>query len=92
MTPTTAAAGDKIGVFYDQASRAGGAVTYQYQRFVGGVGDVNGINANATYPSRHFVCMLTVPTTGTGTGGSGSGSGGGTGGPPGGGGAQPNEN
>ncbi len=88
VTPSPAAvAGDRVGVFYDDPDRAGGAVTYQYDRLAGGAGEIDHMFASADHPFRHFITLLTVPTTGTTSGGSGAGPGtGGTGGGVGGGG------
>ncbi len=82
VTPSPAAvAGDKVGVFYDDEARAGGAVTYQYSVLAGGTGEIAFMFATPENPFRHFVTLLTVPATGTTSGGSGTGSGtGGTGG------------
>lgn len=89
-TITPAPAGvwpDMIGVYYDQQSRLGGAVPYQYSRIVGGVGETGHLFASATNPYRHFVCLLQVPQTGQppASGGSGTGPDSGGTGPPGGG-------
>lgn len=80
VTPSPAVAGDKVGVFYDDEPRAGGAVTYQYGVIAGGTGEVAFMFATPENPFRHFVTLLTVPATGTSSGGSGVGPGtGGTG-------------
>jgi hypothetical protein len=87
VTPSPAGTNpDKIGVFYDDAARAGGAVTYQYQKFAGGTGEIDGLFPSVDNPARHFICLMVVPASGSTGGGSGTGSGGGAGGPPGGGG------
>lgn len=77
--PGGAVAGDAVAVFYDDPTRAGGAVTYQTLLLVGGAGSLTGANASSANPYRHFVSVGTVPATGTTSGGSGAGSGGGSG-------------
>lgn len=85
--PSGTFSSDGIVVFYDQADRSGGAVTYQAARVPGGAGDLDDYFASAEHPYRHFVCFGTFPASGgTTTGGSGVGPGtGGTTGPGGGG-------
>lgn len=79
--PAGAAAGDKIAVYYDQASRSGGAVEYQAFLLPGGVGSISEAEPSAAHPYRHFVCVGTVPAAGgSTTGGSDPGTGGGAGG------------
>ncbi len=87
VTPSpSAVAGDKVGVYYDDEGRSGGAVTYQYSVIAGGAGEIDHMFPSAANPFRHFVTMLTVPASGTTSGGSGTGTGtGGTGGGTGGG-------
>jgi hypothetical protein len=86
ITPSpAAAAGDKVGIYYDDDARLGGAVTYEYILFVGGAGEIDILFASPDNPYRHFVALLTVGGTGSSSGGSGTGTGtGGTGGPGGG--------
>lgn len=89
VTPAPAGANpDKVGLFYDDQARAGGAVTYQYEKLTGGAGETDQMNYSAENPYRHFVALMTVPAAGTSGAGSGSGGGGGggIGGPAGGGG------
>lgn len=87
VTPSpAAAAGDLVGVYYDDANRVGGAVTYAYDVIPGGVGEIDQLYSSAENPFRHFVALLEVPATGVTGGGTGAGGGGGTGGAPGGGG------
>jgi hypothetical protein len=79
--PAGAVAGDKVAVFYDQSSRAGGAVAYQSLRLPGGTGSTTEAEPSADHPYRHFVCIGTIPASGgTTSGGSSVGSGGGAGG------------
>lgn len=86
VTPSpAAAAGDKVGIYYDDETRAGGAVTYEYVLLPGGAGEINNLFASPDNPFRHFVALLTVGAAGSGSAGSGTGTGsGGTGGPGGG--------
>jgi hypothetical protein len=87
ITPSPAMANPaKLGIYYDQQSRAGGAVSYQQLKLPTGAGATDSLYASATNPYRHFVCLLTVPTPATSPGSGGSGTGPGTGGTPGGGG------
>lgn len=69
--------GDLVLVYYDDPTRAGGAVTYNRLILAGAVGDVDAAFASATNPYRHFVGMKKIPTSGTSSGGSGAGTGGG---------------
>lgn len=77
---TGAAVGDLVLIYYDDAGRSGGAVTYQKLILPGGVGDVSSAFPSDAHPYRHFVCRAVVPATGSTGGGSSAGSGGGTGG------------
>lgn len=87
VTPSpAAAAGDLVGVYYDDETRAGGAVTYAYEIIPGGIGEIDQLYASADNPFRHYIALLEVVATGSGGGGTGAGGGGGTGGPPSGGG------
>jgi hypothetical protein len=79
--PAGAVAGDTVVIYYDQESRAGGAVAYLQARLAASTGQIDAYYPSAANPYRHFVVALVVPSTGTGTGGSGIGGGsGGTGG------------
>jgi hypothetical protein len=72
--------GDRVFIYYDDASRLGGAVTYQFLKLTGGTGDTSPAFPSATHPYRHFVCQGLVPASGSTSGGSGAGAGGGSGG------------
>jgi hypothetical protein len=72
-----AASGDLMLAYYDDAARAGGAVTYQYLVLAGGTGDASPAYASPTNPYRHNVFAWKVPAAGGSTsGGSDAGSGG----------------
>jgi hypothetical protein len=71
------ASGDRVLVYYDDAARAGGAVTYAALVLTGGVGATDSAYASPDHPYRHFVCTGVVPASGSSSGGSGAGTGGG---------------
>lgn len=77
---TGAAPGKYVTVFYDQADRSGGAVTYQYLITDPGA-DNSAAYASSAHPYRHFVCIVLIPASGSTGGGSAPGDGGGTSGP-----------
>lgn len=73
-----AVAGDLVYIYYDDPARAGGAVAYHALVLAGGAGDASSADVSPTYPARHFVCVGSVPASGSSTsGGSDPGSGGG---------------
>lgn len=74
---TAAVPGDLVLIYYDDADRAGGAVTYAALVVAGGVGETDSAFASSANPYRHFVAVKEVPAAGSSGGGSGAGSGGG---------------
>jgi hypothetical protein len=77
---TGGVSGDRVFIYYDDPTRAGGAVTYAFLKLAGGTGDTSPAFPSVSHPYRHFVCQGLVPASGTTSGGSGAGSGGGSGG------------
>lgn len=75
--------GQYVSIYYDDADRAGGAVTYQYLVTAAGA-DNSAAYASSTNPYRHHVMVKQVPASGTSSGGSSPGSGPGMPGPGGG--------
>lgn len=76
---TGASSGDRIYIYYDDPTRAGGAVTFQHIILAGGTGDPSSAFPSTSNPGRHFLLTGLVPAVaGTTTGGSDVGSGGGT--------------
>jgi hypothetical protein len=71
---------DRVLIYYDDADRAGGAVTYHALVLTGGSGDGSSAYPSPMNPYRHFVCQALVPSSGTTSGGGEVGAGGGTGG------------
>lgn len=66
----TGTAGQVLGIYYDDAARAGGAVTYH------GIAASSGVSSDcfpsSANPYRHFVGYGTIPTTGSTSTGTGS--------------------
>jgi hypothetical protein len=74
---TGATAGQIVFIYYDDATRAGGAVTYHYLTLPSTGGDASSASASVANPYRHFVLSGVVPASGSTGGGSDPGSGGG---------------
>lgn len=68
---------DVVLVYYDDPTRAGGAVTYQTLILDEGIGEFSSAFASSTNPYRHYVAGKKVPASGSAPGGTAGGSGGG---------------
>ncbi len=66
---TGAVVDDLVLIYYDDAARAGGAVTYAAIILPGGTGDASQAEASINRPYRHFVGGKKVPASGTSSGG-----------------------
>lgn len=72
-----AASGDAVLIYYDDAQRTGGAVTYGVLVVPGATGPTEAAANSPDNPFRHSVAAQIVPATGSTSGGTDAGSGGG---------------